>query len=111
VSVLCQGCWSNWAIIYIGGTDIELKQWFTMDTKNGELAAHWTLWHDVPWEVTIEVTLPEGLDPLRWGFIFWISADPKGYSWGKSTTFTVQPGESVLIDLQLVDTSRWWGKK
>lgn len=106
LSVLCQGCWSNEAKLWVGGTEQTPPQRFALDA-NGWPAVHWTLWNLVPWELRVKVSLPAGLDPNRWKFIRWVGTGPNDYLWTDEWTGTMNPSQSIKIDFQLVDTAFW----
>ena len=103
--MLCEGCWSNFAWLWVGGTEQQPQA--LVPDSTGEPAALWTLWNNVPWEIRVKVTLPAGLDPNRWKFILWVGTGPKDYLWTDETTFTINPNQTFKIDFQLVDTAYW----
>ncbi len=106
LGVLCQGCWSNEATLWVGGTEQTPPQRFALDA-NGWPAVHWTLWNLVPWKLRVKVSLPAGLDPNRWKFIRWVDTGPNDYLWTDEWTGTMNPSQSIKIDFQLVNTSSW----
>jgi len=108
VSVKCEGCWDNVAYLWVGGTE-QTPQPLVMDTQPGDPspAALWVLWNVVPWQVTVKVSMPAGLDTNRWKFILWTGSGPTDYIWADEATYTLNPFGFVQADFQLVDTTYW----
>jgi len=105
VGVLCQGCWSNQAILWVGGT--EQPPLTFVPNHDGWPAVHWVLWHSEPWVLRIKVTMPAGLDPNRWRLLLWVGDGPDDYIWTDEVSVTIQPGENLFYDFQLVDLYFW----
>lgn len=105
VAVLCQGCWSSSAQVWVGGTE-QPSQLFAPDAV-GTLAALWTFWNDKPWQIRVRVLLPTELDANRWKLILWVGTGPQDYIWADETTFNLGPHELVTLNFQLVDTYSW----
>ncbi len=103
--MLCQGCWGNQAILWVGGAEQPALTF--VPNHEGWPAVHWTLWNSDPWTLRIKATLPAGLDPNRWKLLLWTGSGPDDYIWTDEVTFTIYPGQSVLYDFQLVDTAFW----
>lgn len=105
VSVLCQGCWSAMAQVWVGGTK-QRSQPFAPDAS-GTHAVLWTFWNDETWEIRVKISLPAELDTNRWKFILWVGTGPQDYIWADETTFNLDPHQLVKITFQLVDTYSW----
>jgi hypothetical protein len=105
VSVLCQGCWGNEAIVWIGGTEQEPHLKFEVDTKEGQPATLLILWGDEESQIVeILVTSPLVEHPEEWDMIWWKGPKPDDYEivTNKKIRVTVHPGETVDIDVQWI---------
>jgi hypothetical protein len=105
VSVLCYGCWSSSAEVWVGGTE-QPSQSLAPDAS-GVLAALWTFWNDETWQIRVRVTLPAELDANRWKLIMWVGTGPQDYIWADETTFNLAPHQLTKVVFQLVDTYLW----
>ena len=105
VSVLCQGCWSSMAQVWVGGT--EQPSQALIPDASGSHAALWTFWNTESWQIRVRVTLPAELDANRWKLILWVGTGPQDYIWADETTFNLGPHQLSKINFQLVDTFFW----
>ena len=105
VSILCHGCWSSIAQVWVGGT--EQRSLVFAPDAGGTPAVLWTFWNNEPWQIRVRVMLPAELDANRWKLILWVGTGPQDYIWADETTFNLEPRQWVKINFQLVDTSFW----
>ncbi|GEM_PF-2942871 len=105
IAVLCQGCWDNQATLWVGGTEQTTIKF--VPAADGWPAVNWILWNDVPWEIRIAVTMPPNLDESRWRMLLWVGTGPEDFIWTQELTDTINPGDNILYDFQLVDLEHW----
>jgi hypothetical protein len=105
VSVVCRGCWSSVAQVWVGGTE-QSPQVLAPDAS-GALAALWTFWNSSSWQIRVRVTLPVGLNTNRWKLIAWVGTGPQDYIWADDVTFRLDPHQLSQVVFQLVDTYSW----
>ncbi|NLV75158.1 MAG: hypothetical protein GXY52_10855 [Chloroflexi bacterium] len=99
-SINCAGCGDAKLRVWVGGTEQPVLN-MAVDAfgNNGTLL---TLWNCEPWEVRVQVELPEDVDPDKWQLILWNGTGPDDYTVTDEATFWAGAGSSQTIRFQLV---------